>query len=67
MIEIRWFLHGLTCRIQEESVIHRIQSPKDPAFPPVAVNTGTMSLYLRASAEHWAANRHPTTGRPKSL
>lgn len=42
-------------------------SIKDPAFPPVAVNTGTMSLYLKASAEHWAADRHPTTGRPKTL
>lgn len=41
-------------------------SIKDPAFPPVAVNTGTMSLYLKASAEHWAADRHPTTGRPKT-
>ena len=36
-------------------------SIKDPGFPPVAVNTGTMSLYLKVSAEHWA------TGRPKSL
>ncbi|WP_121867930.1 hypothetical protein [Glutamicibacter nicotianae] len=41
-------------------------SQKDPAFPPVALTTNTVALYLKSSAEAWARNRNTTTGRPRN-
>lgn len=41
-------------------------SQKDPTFPPVALSTNTVALYLKASAEAWVRNRNTATGRPRA-
>ncbi|MGP5700718.1 hypothetical protein ACTXPA_17595 [Glutamicibacter arilaitensis] len=40
-------------------------SQKDPSFPPPAITTNSVALYLKASAEAWILNRNTTNGRPK--